>query len=117
MYCAKCGAENHDVGKFCKNCGVALDQVVATQQVQKTTRTSALAITSLVLGILGFFLGFLSILAIIFGGVALNQIGKDPTLGGKGMAIAGLVLGIVMFALWIITIIWLGSFFSLLSAS
>jgi hypothetical protein len=55
-------------------------------------RTSGLAVASLVLGIVGF-----SILAIIFGGVAIGQTGKDPNLSGRGMAVAGLVLGIVEF--------------------
>jgi len=55
----------------------------------------------------------LSVLAIIFGGVAISQTGKDPTLGGRGMAIAGLVLGIIIVAVWIITIIWWGSVFSI----
>ena len=55
-------------------------------------RTSGLAITALVLGIIGF-----SIFAIIFGGVALGQIRKNPNLTGRGMAIAGLVLGTFVF--------------------
>jgi hypothetical protein len=63
-------------------------------------RTSGFAIASLVLGILGF-----SILAIIFGGVAINQTGKDPNLSGKGMAVAGLVLGIIGFIAELIIIL------------
>lgn len=62
---------------------------------------SGLAITSLVLGIIGvlFFMFpeaalVLSALAIIFGGVGLNQI-TNETRRGTGLAIAGLVLGIV----------------------
>jgi hypothetical protein len=55
--------------------------------------TSGLAIASLVLGIL--WLGGLgSLLATIFGGIALRQT-RDGRQGGRGMAIAGLILGIV----------------------
>ena len=57
-------------------------------------RTSGLAIASMVLGILWiFYIG--SILAVIFGHIAISQTGKDPTLRGRGMAIAGLVLGYI----------------------
>jgi hypothetical protein len=124
MYCSKCGEQNADESKFCKNCGAALTQVVDTsrltheprppviQQVDKTTRTSGLAIASLVLGILSVFFSPLGILAIIFGGVAISQTGKDTTLGGRGMAITGLVLGIVIIAIWIIAIVFWGAIFS-----
>jgi Domain of unknown function (DUF4190) len=59
----------------------------------RTTRTSGLAIASMVLGIVWiFWLG--SILAVIFGHVALSQIKRSMgALTGRGMAIAGLVLG------------------------
>jgi hypothetical protein len=55
----------------------------------------------LVLGLAGFLsCGLTSILAVIFGGVALSQINKRPEeLTGRGLAIAGLVLGIVMLVL------------------
>lgn len=128
MYCTKCGERNSDDSKFCKKCGAALVQEAITpqstqeqqppviQQVYQTTRTSGLAVASLVLGIIGFFFAPLSILAVIFGGVAVSQTGKDSNLGGRGMAIAGLVLGTVIVVLWIIAfVIWgaaLSIFFS-----
>ena len=58
-------------------------------------KTPGLAIASLVLGILGFFLLLLaSIPAIITGHIALSRISKSKgTLSGTGIAIAGLVLG------------------------
>ena len=56
------------------------------------TRTSGLSIASMVLGILWvYWIG--SILALVFGYTALKQMKMDPTLGGRGMAIAGVVLG------------------------
>jgi hypothetical protein len=36
-----------------------------------------------------------SILAIIFGHIAISQANKDQTLRGRGMAVAGLVLGYI----------------------
>ncbi|MFO8015629.1 MAG: DUF4190 domain-containing protein [Candidatus Woesearchaeota archaeon] len=72
-------------------------------------KTSGLAIASLVFGILSFILGWVPILgwlivilAIVFGIIALVKISKDPTIGGKGMAIAGIVLGGILLAISVI---------------
>ena len=67
-------------------------------------RTSGLAIASMVLGILWlYWIG--SILAVIFGHIAISQAGKDPTVKGRGMAIAGLVLGYIGVATLVLTIV------------
>jgi hypothetical protein len=65
-------------------------------------RTAGLATASLVLGILS--VTCLSILAaipaLIVGAIALKQISASGgTLGGKGQALAGLIMGIISFAL------------------
>ena len=66
--------------------------------------TNGLAIASMVLGIVWiYWIG--SILAVIFGHIALSQAKKDPTLRGKGMAVAGLVLGYVGIGLLVVTIL------------
>ena len=67
-----------------------------------TPRTAGLAIASLVLGILS--VTCLSILAgipaLILGIVALNKVGQSAgTLTGKGISIAGIVMGGISFAL------------------
>ncbi len=54
--------------------------------------TNGLAIASLILGIVWVF-GVGAILALIFGIVALRQIDRTPGQGGRGLAIAGIVLG------------------------
>jgi hypothetical protein len=62
-----------------------------------------MAIASMVLGILWlYWLG--SILALIFGYVALSQI-KERNEGGRGMAIAGVVLGWVGTGVGLIVVI------------
>lgn len=69
-------------------------------------RVSGLSVASLVLGLLGWLCGIGSILAIIFGAVALHQINESRgRVTGKGMAIAGLVLGIVFAILYVIWLI------------
>jgi hypothetical protein len=73
-----------------------------------TPPAQGFAITSMVLGIVGVF-GFwfyavIPILAIIFGGVAISsakKVGAKPS----GMAIAGLVLGIIFTAIFVILVL------------
>lgn len=63
------------------------------------------AVTALVLGCCSIFLfifyGIVPILAIVFGGVAMRR-AKEHNLKPSGMAIAGLVLGIVFLVFTII---------------
>jgi hypothetical protein len=60
---------------------------------------SGLAVASMVLGICGIamcFLGVASLLAVIFGFVALSRIKRTrPLISGRGMALAGVWLGVV----------------------
>ena len=58
-------------------------------------RTSGFAIASLVLGIIGGV-----VLSLVFGYIALSQIKKSGgTLGGRGLALAGVTLGWAWLAL------------------
>ena len=72
-------------------------------------RTNGLAIASLVLGVL-FCTMIGAILAVIFGNLALGQI--DQSYGaqkGRGLAIAGIVLGWIGIALiGLVALGWLG---------
>lgn len=114
IYCTKCGTRSSDGDVFCRKCGLALNQETpistlmiaqipespdtVTVQTEPMPRTSGFAVTSLVLGIIAFIPPFFlsSILAIIFGGIAMGKTGRDPNLAGRGMAITGLVLGIIV---------------------
>jgi len=69
--------------------------------------TNGMAIASMVLGILWiYWIG--SALAIIFGFIALSQI-KERNQKGRGMAIAGLILGFIGAGLLVIGIIALAT--------
>lgn len=72
-----------------------------TEYVQPHSReTNSFAVTSMILGIVWFFwIG--SILAVIFGHISLKQIGRNDE-SGKGMAVAGLALGYVGVATFIL---------------
>ena len=116
MFCPQCGEKNPDDSKFCSKCGAALTKTKAApaapapaKAAAKGERTSGMAIAALVLGILG-----ISILAIIFGAIAISQTNKDPNLKGRGLAIAGLVLGIlgmIGIVFWSLAAIFWGASF------
>ncbi len=105
MICAQCGQTVSEGATFCPTCGrqSATSNTVAAGLPPLTPtgvpapiraeKTSGFAIASLIFGL--FFLLFpLSIVAIVFGHISLSQIKKSAgRLGGKGLAIAGLVLG------------------------
>ena len=135
MTCGRCGATNTPGAKFCPACGNALppepagglraasppaagmpgydvvsDHLSGPPAPATVTprSTNGLAIASMVLGIVWiYWIG--SILALIFGYVAKGQIDRSQgRQGGRGMAIAGIVLGWVgigMMALGIIAFI------------
>lgn len=67
-------------------------------------KNNGMAIASLVCALVGICCGVGSILGIIFGFIALNQI-KRTGQGGAGMAKAGIIIGFVLIALWIIYVI------------
>jgi hypothetical protein len=85
-------------------------QAVITQSyAYQPLRTSGLAVASLVLGLL-WLCGLGSLLATIFGAVALSQISRsNGTITGKGLALAGLILGILGLALAALSFGFLGA--------
>ncbi|MDG2526684.1 DUF4190 domain-containing protein [Stenotrophomonas sp. HITSZ_GD] len=77
-------------------------------------QTSTLAIISLIAGILGWtvlpFLG--SLTAIITGHMARGEIRREPArYEGDGLALAGLILGWVNVAIWILGVLAFVLFF------
>lgn len=101
MYCPKCGTENPDDAQLCQSCNWVLTSTSQTPSAE--AKTSGLAITSLVLGILSIVTSFLTAIpAIIFGIIALVKIKKSAgTLKGKGLAIAGIAVPAIMLAFMI----------------
>lgn len=65
--------------------------------------TNGAATAALVLGIVGFIVPIVcSILAVVFGAIGMGAADKLPNRNGRGMALAGLVLGIVGAVLWLL---------------
>jgi predicted PurR-regulated permease PerM len=77
-----------------------------------------MAVAGMVLGIIGivfsfipvigvFFGSILGLLALILGGVGLSR-AKDPSRGGRGQAITGIVLGILALVMVILQVAVIG---------
>lgn len=121
MHCSNCGAALGAGTSFCAACGtpVATTSAAPAAPVQPqvynnapytnaapVAKTNALAIVSLVLSVLCF-----QFIAAILGHVALGQI-KRTGEQGKGMALAGVIIGWVTTffgIIWIIAMIGLAS--------
>jgi hypothetical protein len=73
--------------------------------VEQRRTFNPLAIASLALSmpslLLGFILAIPPVLAVVFGFVALGQIKRNPMLRGRGMAVAGVVIGMISSVWWI----------------
>lgn len=75
-------------------------------QQQAYVHNSGYAIAALVLGIFGWLYAVPAILAVIFGHIAITKVKRSQGwVIGKGMAIAGLVLGYVWLALFVVLFI------------
>ncbi|MGO1173878.1 MAG: DUF4190 domain-containing protein [Actinomycetaceae bacterium] len=64
-------------------------------------RTDALAVLALVAGLLGI-IPWVGIAAIALGHVALYRLARDPYVGGRGLALAGTVLGYLTVAMHLV---------------
>jgi hypothetical protein len=78
------------------------------------TRTNGLAVASLIcscVGIIPFFFGLPCVLGIIFGFVSRGRIKRaQGTLGGSGLALAGIIVGFSLIGIFILFLILLAAF-------
>lgn len=64
-------------------------------------RTNGMAIASLVCGFLGFCVPFLlGLVAVILGALGIRKANDPQVASGKGLAITGLILGILSLGMW-----------------
>jgi len=88
--------------------------VVAPGTVVPARKTEQLAVLSLIfsiLGLCGFCCGFFmmgGVAGIICGHIALSRIKSNPNLEGHGLAMAGMVIGYLAVAGWLIWIFVFG---------
>ena len=94
--------------RFCPRCGQRLGDPMVLAQIAprgEGGKSSPAAITALFLGILGIIIPFgclpFGIPAILVGAIASHNIhNASGELRGNGMAMAGMVLGIISMFLW-----------------
>jgi type IV pilus assembly protein PilA len=114
--CAACGFVGWSDVEHCKACGTPLSQRSThlpppnpsyntnyARWSQPEGQKKGLAIFALVLGVVSFLsfslLGIGAITGIIVAIIAMSKVKRQPTVyGGRGMALAGLILSIVSFA-------------------
>jgi hypothetical protein len=108
-FCANCGVERGST-TFCSNCGAPAASGNAPAPPdwsrppapQGSTGTNGLAIASFICSLL-----CVSLVGVIPGHVALSQMKKSPQ-DGRGLAIAGLVLGYIGLAaglVWLLLVV------------
>ncbi len=97
IVCPRCSAASPITANKCKSCGMPFTMEGTT--LEAAGSSNGFCVASLVLGIIGlpaFCTVIAPALAIIFGIIGLNQVNKSGSEGGgKGMAIAGIVCGVV----------------------
>jgi prepilin-type processing-associated H-X9-DG protein len=97
MYCPKCGLENPEGQKVCASCSQPLP--VVSDVPPPIAKTSALAIWSFVLAMMGLFTFMITALpAFICGIISLIKIARSHgRLKGTGFAVAGIAVPAVSF--------------------
>ncbi len=76
-------------------------------------KTSNLALWSLIFGIGSLFCGILFIPAIALGHMGLAETNKNPAIKGRGMALAGTIIGYALLAFYLLLVIAVSAFVAL----
>jgi hypothetical protein len=105
IQCPRCRALSPINANMCKGCGMPFTMEGTTQE--PATGSNGFSVASLVLGIIGipaFCVVLPSLLAVIFGTVSLLQSRANAERGGRGMAIAGIICGLIGCLIFVGTI-------------
>ena len=101
-FCASCGAEVSDGYAFCEKCGAPVDGAPAAAQptynaAVPAKQSNGMAIGGFVCSLIGFLLccgGIVSIVGLVLSIIGLNK-SKQLNGAGKGLAIAGIIIGAI----------------------
>ncbi len=74
-------------------------------QAGQTRTYSTLSVASLVCGILCCFPFLTSALAVVLGYLGLQEIGRNPQLKGRELAVAGMILGGLGMLSWVFNLV------------
>ena len=127
-FCSHCGTANTTNSNFCPNCGAPMNTVqpmnnmaqpmsnynMGMPNMYAANKTNGLAlagfITAMISLILNFW-GIVGIVATILSGVGISKTGPGKEKG-RGLAIAGLIIGIFSILYGLLQIIRLSIYFS-----
>ena len=103
--CRECGKEISEMSTTCPNCGCPQN----LQSKDTINKMNSFAIAGFSISIVSLFLnlwGLVGAIAVVLSGISLKQINKTNE-NGKGLAIAGLIIGMisVVYAIFIISFI------------
>lgn len=106
MFCKNCGKEIDDNAYVCPNCGVKVAAVESAEETKKK-KVNAFGIAGFVVSLISLWLGiYLCIASVV--GLVLSVVGmkmRAKCTSCNGLAIAGLVLGIISLVVW--AIVWI----------
>jgi uncharacterized membrane protein len=122
MFCSKCGAENPEGAKFCSKCGAGLGTSVGISPEAESSTGLSANVAGLLCYVLGWITGIIFIVLekkstfvrfhawqsiMTFGVLTVAQLvlGWIPFVGW----ILSILIGILMFVLWLILIIQSGT--------
>lgn len=104
MYCRNCGRELDDRAVICPHCGIQVGQM------SNTPTNSGPANRTCDMAIIGFILSFfVSIAGLVCSIIAYRKC-RDENLGGKGFAIAGIIISATSMGLALLYVIGIFSF-------
>jgi DNA-directed RNA polymerase subunit RPC12/RpoP len=96
IQCPRCNASSAITANNCKSCGMPFTMEGTTLEASGTS--NGFCVASLVLGIIGMPTGctvITPLLGIIFGIIGYNQVSNGNEGSGRGMAIAGMICGVI----------------------
>lgn len=100
MYCGNCGKEIDDKAVVCPHCGVPV------KAAEEKKKVNALGIAGFVVSLLSLWLGVYFCIASVVGLVlSAIAVAKREKYSLGGLAIAGLIIGIVSLVIW--GIVWI----------
>jgi len=110
MFCTTCAATLPPGAAHCPACGTAVAGaagLAGQPPMAVAQRSNGKAVAALVCGLGGLVVApvILSVVAIVLGIMARKECDADPTLGGRGMATAGLVIGIATVVIGLLAIV------------
>ena len=118
MFCIKCGKQLEEGTSFCPSCGTSQESIATppvsnSYQPQESASTNTMAIVGFVVSIISLLINFWGIIGIaatilsVLGYINSSKNGQK----GKGLALAGIIIGAISILWGCIALLVLGGLF------